>query len=295
MRKIIAVVLAGLVFGPVHAAEKPAYNADGTPVIKAAPAPVEPSLRAFSTLSDGPDLPEMVVLPAGTFAMGTTPEANRSVGVWPMFDAMEGPVHQVSIARRFAIGRYAVTFAQWDACVAGGGCNGYRPADEGWGRGRRPVVNVNYADALSYVAWLRQKTGQAYRLLSEAEWEYAARGGTTTPFYFGTRISHENANYGNFYDRTTPVGSYAPNGFGLYDMAGNTAQWVADCHHTSYAGAPTDGSAWIEGGDCTKRNVRGGGWSLSDWTLHVAQRIGDPPAQRNNHLGFRVARDVAQP
>ena len=286
------VMAALLLSGAAQAAEKPALNPDGTPVIKPAPAPVEPSVRPLSAFADGADLPEMVVIPAGRFAMGTTPEANRSVGVWEMFDAMEAPVHTVTIARPFAVGRYAVTFAQWDACVADGGCDLYRPADDGWGRGRRPVIHVNDDNAMAYVAWLRKKTGKPYRLLSEAEWEYAARAGTTTPFYFGTRITHDNANYGNVYDRTTPVGSYAPNGFGLYDMAGNTAQWVADCYHPNFQGAPADGSAWIEGGDCTKRNVRGGGWSLLDWTLHVAQRIGDPAGQRNNHLGFRVALDL---
>lgn len=284
----LAVSTAGLGATP----PKPELGPDGTPLIRQAPAPGFPSLRSGSAFADGPALPEMVVVPAGHFMMGTTPKDNRSVGVWPMFDAMEGPVHSVTIARPFAVGRYAVTFEQWDACVADGGCGGYRPGDEGWGRGRRPVINVNYDDAQAYVAWLRRKTGQPYRLLSEAEWEYAARAGTVTPFYFGARITHDDANYGNFYDRTTPVGSYPPNRFGLYDMAGNTAQWVADCHHPNFTGAPSDGSVWIEGGDCTKRNVRGGGWSLLDWTLHVAQRIGDPPQQRNNHLGFRVARDL---
>jgi formylglycine-generating enzyme required for sulfatase activity len=294
MRKL-AVTLAALLAAPlVQAAEpaKPALNPDGTPVIRPAPAPTFPSMRAGAAFSDGADLPEMVVVPAGSYRMGTTPKDNRSVGVWKMFDAMEGPVHAVTIAKPFAVGRYAVTFAQWDACVGDGGCGGYKPADEGWGRGRRPVINVNYDDAQAYVAWLKRKTGKSYRLLSEAEWEYAARAGTATPFYFGTRITHEDANYGNAYDRTTEVGSYPPNRFGLYDMAGNTAQWVADCYHPTFDGAPQDGSAWITGGDCTKRNVRGGGWSLLDWTLHVAQRIGDPAQQRNNHLGFRVARDL---
>lgn len=294
MRGAAVVAMGAAVMGaaPPPAPPKPELGPDGTPIIRVAPAPAFPLLRPGSAFADGADLPEMVVVPAGRFMMGTTPRDNRSVGVWPMFDAMEGPVHPVTIARPFAVGRYAVTFDQWDTCVADGGCGAYRPADEGWGRGRRPVINVNYDDALAYVAWIRRKTGQPYRLLSEAEWEYAARAGTVTPFYFGTRITHDDANYGNFYDRTTPVGSYPPNRFGLYDMAGNTAQWVADCNHPDFTGAPGDGSAWIAGGDCTKRNVRGGGWSLLDWTLHVAQRIGDPPQQRNNHLGFRVARDL---
>lgn len=206
---------------------------------------------------------------------------------------MEEPRHRVTIGYRFAVARHAVTFDQWDACVADGGCNGYRPDDAGWGRGRRPVINVNFADAQAYVSWLSRKSRQTYRLLSEAEWEYAGRGGTTTWYPFGNRISPDNANYGNNLDRTSEVGSYTPNGFGLHDMTANVAQWVADCHHDSYVGAPADGSAWLTG-DCKLRNVRGGGWILSGWSVRVAQRIGDPPGARNSHLGFRVARDLPQ-
>ncbi|NBC35979.1 SUMF1/EgtB/PvdO family nonheme iron enzyme [Novosphingobium sp. FSY-8] len=271
----------------------PAIGPDGIPIIEARPLPPFPALRPGSVFADGADLPEMVVIPAGSFIMGSTPALNRSAGVWKMFDAMEGPQRRVTIAKPFAVGRYSVTFAQWDACVADGGCNGYRPDDNGWGRGRRPVINVNYTDAMAYVAWISKKTGQRYRLLSEAEWEYAARAGTNTVFWWGAKVSPDYANYGNVYDRTTEVGAYPANRFGLHDMSGNTAQWVADCHHATLKGGPTDGSAWDADQDCKLRNVRGGGWSLMDWTMHVAQRIGDPIAARNNHLGFRVARDLA--
>ena len=208
-----------------------------------------------------------------------------------LFDKMESPRHRVTIANAFAVGRYSVTFEEWDACVADGGCDGYRPDDAGWGRARRPVMNVNWADAQSYVAWLRQKTRQPYRLLSEAEWEYAARGGTHSYYYFGYSINEHQANYGQHLDRTTEVGSYPANPFGLFDMTGNTAQWVQDCYHDSYEGAPTDGSAWLTGA-CQTRNVRGGGWVLSGWSVRPAQRIGDPPNSRNTHLGFRAARDL---
>jgi formylglycine-generating enzyme required for sulfatase activity len=235
----------------------------------------------------------MVVIPAGSFIMGSTARERRALGVLAMFDKMEEPRHRVSITYRLAVGRYAITFAQWDACLADGGCNGYRPDDAGWGRGRRPVINVNFADALSYASWLSRKTGQRYRLLSEAEWEYAGRAGTTTWYPFGNAIAPGNANYGNNLDRTSEVGSYAPNRFGLHDMTANVAQWVSDCHHDSYLGAPTDGTAWLSG-DCKLRNVRGGGWVLSAWSVRVAQRIGDPPAARNSHLGFRVARELPQ-
>lgn len=257
------------------------------------PAPQFPSDRPGAAFAECADCPEMVVIGPGRFTMGSTPKERRTLGVMAMFDKMEEPRHRVTVGYRVAVARYAVTFAQWDACVADGSCGGYRPSDNGWGRGRRPVINVNFADAQSYVAWLRLRTGQSYRLLSEAEWEYAGRAGTDTWYPFGNAIDAEKANYGNNQDRTAEVGSYPPNAFGLYDMTGNVAQWVADCHHDDYVGAPVDGSAWMSG-DCKLRNVRGGGWSLKGWSVRVAQRIGDPPAQRNTHLGFRVARDLPQ-
>lgn len=258
-----------------------------------APAPRFPPVEAGAAFAQCRDCPEMVVIPPGQFVMGSSQQERRALGVLAMFDKMEEPRHTVRIGYRYAVGRYAVTFDQWDACVADGGCGGYVPADAGWGRGRRPVINVNYADAQGYVAWLSKRTGQKYRLLSEAEWEYAGRAGTDTYYPFGNAIDPAKANYGNNLDRTTPVGSYRPNRFGLYDMTANVAQWVQDCHHDDYVGAPADGSAWVSG-PCTLRNVRGGGWSLSGWSVRVAQRIGDPPGARNNHLGFRVARDLPQ-
>lgn len=248
--------------------------------------------RPGSAFADCVDCPEMVVVPPGTFIMGSTQEERAALGVLSMLDKMESPRHPVTIAYRYAVARYSVTFAQWDACVADGGCDGYRPDDSGWGRGRRPVVNVDFANANAYVAWLKKKTGQPYRLLSEAEWEHAARAGTTSWFFYGDKVTPDNANSGNHLDRTAPVGSYPPNAFGLYDMSGNTAQWVQDCYHNGYENAPADGSPWMKDADCAVRNVRGGGWSLADWTVRIAQRIGDPVAQKNNHLGFRVARDL---
>jgi formylglycine-generating enzyme required for sulfatase activity len=258
-----------------------------------APAPRFPPVAAGAAFAKCRECPEMVVIPPGEFVMGSSQQERRALGVLAMFDKMEEPRHLVRIGYRYAVGRYAVTFDQWDACVADGGCAGYVPADAGWGRGRRPVINVNFADAQGYVAWLSKRTGQKYRLLSEAEWEYAGRAGTDTYYPFGNTIDPTKANYGNNLDRTTPVGSYPPNRFGLHDMTANVAQWVQDCHHDDYVGAPADGSAWVSG-PCTLRNVRGGGWSLSGWSVRVAQRIGDPPGARNDHLGFRVARDLPQ-
>ena len=132
--------------------------------------------------------PELVVVPAGSYQMGSPP------GEQDRFDN-EGPVHRVTIAQPLAVGVYEVTFDEWDACVSGGGCNGYRPGDGGWGRGRRPVIEVSWQDARAYVEWLSRKTGEEYRLLSESEWEYVARAGTRTPFHYGGTISTEQANY----------------------------------------------------------------------------------------------------
>lgn len=249
---------------------------------------VETSARI---IRDCEQCPELVAIPPGSYLMGSTAKERRVLGVLPQFDRMESPRHRVRIERSLAVGRYSVTFAEWDACVADGGCNGYRPDDAGWGRERRPAIFVNWADTQGYIQWLRAKTGRNYRLLTEAEWEYAARGGSRTWYYFGNSITDANANFGHNRGRTLPVGGFPANAFGLYDMTGNVAQWVEDCHHDSYLGAPADGSAWTTG-DCSKRNVRGGAWSLHGWSVRTAQRIGDPADQRNDHLGFRVARDL---
>ena len=195
----------------------------------------------------------------------------------------EGPQHRVTIIDAFAVGKYEVTFEEWDACVSAGGCGGYRPDDEGWGRGRRPVINVSWEDAQRFVEWLREETGEPYRLLSEAEWEYVARAGTSTPFHTGGTISTSQANYdgnytygngreGEYRERTVPVGSFGANAFGLHDVHGNVWEWVEDCWNDSYRGAPSDGSAW-ERGDCSSRVYRGGSWVQ----LSVAPALGEPP------------------
>lgn len=262
-------------------------------VAEGAKTPRSATTRAGGAFSDCRDCPDMVVVPPGRFVMGSSREERDALGVAPEFDRMESPQHVVTIGYRFAVSRYEITFDQWDACVADGGCDGYRPDDEGWGRGRRPVIHVAWANVNAYVDWLSRNTGHKYRLLSEAEWEYAARAGTSTWFLFGNAADPDRANFGSNLDRTEPVGSYAPNAFGLHDMTGNVAEWVSDCHHDDYVGAPTDGSPWLTG-PCTLRNVRGSGWNLMSWTIRAAQRIGDPLDQRNSHLGIRVARVLPQ-
>jgi formylglycine-generating enzyme required for sulfatase activity len=238
------------------------------------------------------DCPEMVVIPAGSFTMGGPTK-------------LEQPQHAVTFTKPFAISKYEVTFADWDACVTGGGCNAYKPPDQGSGRGQQPVINVNWDDAQAYVAWLSQVTGKTYRLLSEAEYEYATRAGTTTAYPWGDDIKLNGAamancdGCGSKWDaqQTAPVGSFYPNEFGLYDMVGNVLEWTGDCVHRNYDGAPTDGSAWLaaNGGDCTNRIQRGGSWYLSPVLLRSANRVGGTTASRDDGRGFRVVRTLVTP
>ncbi|HEY5064037.1 MAG TPA: formylglycine-generating enzyme family protein, partial [Xanthobacteraceae bacterium] len=238
------------------------------------------------------DCPEMVVVPAGSYTMGDATQ-------------VEQPEHAVTFAKPFAVSKYEVTFADWDACVAGGGCNGYKPVDQGWARGQQPVINVNWDDAQAYVAWLSLVTGKTYRLLTEAEFEYTARAGTTTAYPWGDDIKVNGqamancagcgGKWGN--QQTAPVGSFPPNKFGLYDIVGNVWEWTDDCVHKSYNGAPADGSAWLakNGGDCSNRILRGGSWGNSPVSLRSALRSGGPTVIRGSSLGFRVGRTLLTP
>ena len=210
----------------------------------------------------------------------------------------EGPQRTVTFARPFALGRYTVKFAEWDACAAAGGCGGYKPADQGWGRGRQPVVNVSWNDAQAYAAWLAARTGAPYRLPTEAEWEYAARAGTTTPFWTGATISTEEANYdGNYTYGAGEKGSYrkrtvavddptalAANPFGLHHVHGNVWECVQDCYRSSYVGAPLDGSVAVEAPDRTgtrhARRLMGPLSELPPLRDPKQMRAGRPEAQR---------------
>lgn len=259
-----------------------------------------PSLAAIP-FKDCPECPEMIVVPPGTFAMGSPATEGRLY-------ANESPQHQVTIRRAFAVAVYPVTFEQWDTCYANHGCNAYFPSDQGWSRGKRPVINVSWDDAQSYIHWLNDQVPRGlndeeqpggtgpYRLLTEAEWEYAARAGTTTAYYWGNTHGIANANCdgcGSGWDnkQSAPVGSFAPNPFGLYDMAGNVLQWVEDCYHETYAKAPTDGSAWIAG-ECRARVMRGGSWYNSPYYLRSANRYSNGSFFRGVNIGFRVARTL---
>ena len=249
--------------------------------------------------------PEMVVVPAGSFMMGSpSTEEGR--------DDFEGPQHLVTIGSRFAVGVYEVTLAEWEACMRRGGCWGFRPEDEGWGRGRRPVINVNWEHAREYVRWLSEETGKEYRLLSEAEWEYVARAGAQTARYWGdseseqcehangadqdTRQGQENVDWttvscSDGYVGTAPVGMFQSNAFGLHDVLGNVWEWTQDCGNRSYSGAPTDGSAW-QTGDCDVRVFRGSSWADPPSSLRSATRNAGSAGYRNFTVGFRVARTM---
>jgi formylglycine-generating enzyme required for sulfatase activity/lipoprotein NlpI len=284
--------------------------------------PEERALKSKIGFKECENCPEMVVVPAGLFSMGSPEnEAGR--------DEDESPQHPVTISRPFAVGKFEVTVDQFAAFVADTGYNASSKCwpfaegqaderlDRSWRNpnfgGNHPVVCVNWNDAKAYVAWLTNKTGKSYRLLTEAEWEYSARAGTTTAYNFG---NEENAQCGNgtsanltvkssvpaasswptvscsdFLANIVPVGSLAANAFGLHDMHGNVWEWTEDCYKKSYNGAPADGSAWI-GGDCSHRVLRGGSWDGNPRSLRSAYRSGNSIDNRDHFLGFRIARTL---
>lgn len=279
------------------------------------PTPVRPAVGVFSTVRPDKSLspseertlkpkdsfkecdacPQMVVAPAGAFTMGSPASEKERL-------SDEGPQQRVTFSRQFAVGRFAVTFDEWDACVANGGCNGYQPQDEGWGRGKRPVINVSWDQAHAYVEWLSRKTGKIYRLLSEAEREYVTRAGTTTPFWWGSSISTSQANYngdftyggskGEYRQRTMPVDSLRPNPWGLFHVHGNVWEWAEDCWYDSHIGAPRDGSAGTVG-ECRTRILRGGSWLDLPGYLRSASRLRRSTHSGTNFVGLRVARTLA--
>lgn len=299
----------------------PASDPEGSAFrrVAAAPGAADPSpeeaFEVFEAFRDCAFCPEMVVVPPGTFTMGS-PESEEFRA------ATEGPRHSVMIGAPFAVGVYEVTFAEWDACVRMGGCR-YTPADRRWGRERRPVIHVSWEDAQAYVSWLSGLTGRRYRFLSEAEWEYVVRAGTVTARYWGEDVS-DLCRYANGagrgltsfrlggrysgrlrsargraveapcddeYGGTAPVGSFAPNAFGLYDVLGNVSEWTQDCWNDSYSGDPADGRA-RESGDCGRRVLRGGSWFIGAWFLRSANRFRNVPDGRDAYYGFRVARTL---
>jgi formylglycine-generating enzyme required for sulfatase activity len=256
----------------------------------------EKAIKPLDVFKECEVCPEMIVIPAGEFIMGA-PEGEEGSAYH------ERPQHKVVFAKRFVVGRFAVTFDEWDACVADRGCQGYRPTDREWGRGRRPVINLWWDDARTYLRWLSEKTGKPYRLLSESEREYVTRAGTTTPFWWGSSLSTDQANYdgnftypfvggmkGEYRRKTLPVDSFEPNPWGLYQVHGNTYEWVEDCWHANYEGAPSDGSPRVTP-DCGRRVLRGGAWNFASWHLRSASR-GSVASAANLPAGMRVARTL---
>jgi formylglycine-generating enzyme required for sulfatase activity len=234
----------------------------------------------------------MVVVPKGSFIMGTPiTEVDRAKG--------EDPLHRVSFARPFAVGRFSITFDEWDACLADGGCEGNK-GDDKFGRGRMPAAGITFEMAKSYLAWLSRKVDRSYRLPSESEREYFARAGTATAFWFGNTISPLDANF----RASTPyagglrgidskgpvvVDSYAPNPFGLYQVHGNVREWTEDCFNKRYTeDTPADGAPWLEG-DCSQRMMRGGIW---DWSADNARSGYREANTVFSGLSFRVARTL---
>ncbi|MBB5060480.1 formylglycine-generating enzyme required for sulfatase activity [Granulicella aggregans] len=318
-------VYVALAFMAVHpfATGQTVHTGDPTPA------------RTAAVFQDCPECPELVVIPAGTFQIGSP--ANEP----GRFDE-EGPQREVKI-KKFAAAKYIVTRLEWTTFVRSTeqntdkGCDysmlpKEHEANASWMNlgfeqdDTHPVVCVSWSDAHDYVLWLGQKTGHKYRLLTESEWEYAARGGTTTPYPWGQTASHENANYGgddhagygvaagrDKWVGTSPVGSFPPNQFGLYDMHGNVMQWVEDCFSKDYLGLPTDGSAFVVSApiratgefaamngtnSCAYRMLRGGDWGDTPAMIRSASRNWAPsPGQllqtyKSSGLGIRVARDL---
>ncbi len=289
---------------PASAAPKLAEDAcaDGL-LVSVAQSKTPPCIKPGSgeSFRDCADCPEMVAIPAGSFVMGS-PDSEPERESFQK--GSESPQHRVTMAKPFAVGKFAVTFAEWDACEADGGCGGYIPQDQGWGRADRPVINVSWDDAQAYVKWLSKKTGKTYRLLSEAEFEYAARAGTTTPFWWGSSITPEQANYdgsaepykgggkkGEYRQKTLPVKSFKPNPWGLYQVHGNVWTWTQDCWVDSYNDAPKDGTARSTG-NCSVRAVRGGSWNYGPLFLRAAYRSWVVTTDRFGNVGFRLARTL---
>ncbi len=255
------------------------------------PLPANLSQRVFrDSLLDGGLGPAMVEVPAGCFSMGSNTDDTESY-------KDETPRHEVCIKKSFNIGRYEVTFDDYQKYIQANGLK--LPNSQGWGKGHRPVINVSWEDATNYTKWLSKVTEKSYRLPTEAEWEFVARAGTKTHYWWADEIGSNKANChgcGSLWDgrMTAPVGSFVPNGFGLFDTSGNVWEWVQDCWHDDYKDAPTDGSAWLDkdGADCGRRVIRGGSWNSRPRALRSADRNGGTADDRYSNVGFRLAQDL---
>lgn len=244
----------------------------------------ESKRNAGDVFRDCETCPQMVVVPPGSFTMGSNGRHKY-----------ERPAHPVTIAKPFAIGVYELTFDEWQVCFDEGGCERI-PDDHKWGMGRRPIMNITWLEAVSYVDWLSEKTGHKYRLPSEAEWEYAARAGTTTEFWWGDEVGENLGNCRNCKSKwsakgSAPVGSFAPNPFGLYDVHGNEWEWMADCWYPTHEGAPSDGAARLAD-DCRYRVMRSGSWYYFSKNSRSAWRFRNDARVKSYGISFRVVREL---
>lgn len=295
IRAALAAFLIALASALPALAQAPAKR-DSVPGRESQAAPPPPPLAVAPVIAPGtpikpgqafrdcPECPNMVALPPGIFIMGsdTGPKGER-------------PSRPVRVLKAFAIGKYEVTFDEWEACAKAGGCAAV-PDDHKWGRGRRPIINIDWPTARKYAEWLAKKTGKPYRLPSEAEWEYAARAGTATKFPWGDEAGLDNANcrkcgavLGGV--SSAPVGSFKPNPWGLHDFNGNVWEWVEDCWNPNHEGAPKDQRARLDG-DCNLRVRRGGSWYYFGEVARSSSRTFDPVAVFSYGTGVRVARDL---
>jgi formylglycine-generating enzyme required for sulfatase activity len=290
--KTIGVVLPAEKSAPVGDCDGIKVAHFGTPQLPVVLECFKPGSGSTKWFKDCPECPEMVVVPAGEFMMGS----NAGIGD-------QRPVHKVTIARPFAVGRFAVTYEEWDACLTGGGCEGYRPPEILSKGGRHPVSGVSWNDARAYVTWLSRKTGKSYRLLSESEWEYVTRAGTKTANWWGMNSEPQPAktcdrsnmvrqdDRGNTFDMSAltlrmgavPVDCFVANPWGLHYTYGQLTEWVADCSHENYVGAPADGSAWEDHNTC-QRTARQGRESATRWF--------GAPEKREAAPGLRIARTL---
>ncbi len=240
------------------------------------------SMKVGESFKDCPRCPEMVVIPGGEFIMGSTNKKSKK---------NQKPAHPVTIRGPLAVSKYEITFDEWEACLEDSACK-RQPDDHKWGRGRRPVVNISWDDTQEFTAWLSKKTGRTYRLLSEAEWEYAARAGATTGYWWGAKLKKNYANCRKCGTKwsgkmSAPVGSFKPNQWGIYDMHANIWEWVQDCWTNDHQGAPKDGSARTDG-NCGRKSVRGGSWYYYPQVAKSPSRDSHPTNLWSYNIGIRL-------
>jgi len=240
--------------------------------------------RRFAELKDCAVCPVLAIIPPGQFVMGKDGRFKN-----------EGPARTVTIARAFAMGRFEVTFDEWQACFDEGGCGTQMPSDHGWGQGTRPIINITWFDAQGYLKWLSEKTAKTYRLPSESEWEYAARAGTQTDFWWGDQVGREKANCRNcgpkISHQSLPVDSFKPNPWGLYNVHGNVWEWVEDCWNPTQAGAPNNAQPRLNG-DCRQRVMRSGSWYYFSKNIRAPWRFKNDARVKSYGIGFRVLREL---